>query len=333
MNGSLTPKVSVCIPVYNGSKYIAESIDSVLAQTYEDFDLTICDNCSTDNTQEIVRSFHDSRLKYVRNTKNLGLVGNANRCLELARGEYVCILHHDDVMLPENLERKVHILDENADVGLVHSNLILIDEKGEVIASEIWNADSRRDYVEDGLTVFHRYLSCLSGGASIFIGAVLARRKCYEKVGSFNPEFPHCNDSEMWMRMMLFYNIACIGNPLVKYRVHPISVSRSWGEWDLVPFLREHFEVTKTIFKRYDKHIPNCNKLIGENCRTFGERALYLANRKLLTKDYSAAKNFINEAVFYNPEIKKKKAFWKIKIKLVVKSKVIKLYRKIFNRR
>ena len=84
MIGSHISKVNICIPVYNGSAYIAESINSVLAQTYEDFQLIVCDNCSTDNTGEIVRSFQDPRITYIRNAENLGLVGNANRCLELA---------------------------------------------------------------------------------------------------------------------------------------------------------------------------------------------------------------------------------------------------------
>ena len=105
MTGSHPPKVSVCIPVYNGSEYLAESIKSVLSQTYNNFHLFVCDNCSTDNTEEIVRSFHDPRLTYVRNAENIGLVGNSNRCLELANGKYVNIWHHDDVMLPENIER------------------------------------------------------------------------------------------------------------------------------------------------------------------------------------------------------------------------------------
>ena len=89
MADSSTPKVSVCIPVYNGSDYIAYAIQSVLAQTYKNFNLIVCDNCSTDNTEEIVRNFEDPRLSYVRNNKNLGLVGNENRCLELSKGDYI----------------------------------------------------------------------------------------------------------------------------------------------------------------------------------------------------------------------------------------------------
>ena len=99
MNHSSAPQVSVCMPVYNGSDYIADSVQSVLTQTYKDFNLIVCDNCSTDKTDEIIRSFKDPRLIYVRNNKNLGLVGNHNRCLELADGKYVHFLHHDDIML------------------------------------------------------------------------------------------------------------------------------------------------------------------------------------------------------------------------------------------
>ncbi len=329
MNGTLTPKVSVCIPVYNGSDYISESIESVLAQTYKEFQLIVVDNCSTDNTEKIIRNFHDHRLTYIRNKQNLGLLGNFNRCLELSKGEYVCIWHHDDVMLPDNLKFKVHLLDEYPEVGFVHSNLITIDDKGSVVAPEIWYEGSRRDYIEDGLTAFKKFLSYLPRGASIFIGAVLSRRSCYEKVGEFSPEVPHYLDSEMWMRMMLFYKIACIGTPLVKYRIHPTTASKAWGEWDSVPFLKENYKVTKIIFKRYFEHIPRANKLIEQNSRNFGERALYLANRQLLNDDYSAVKDFINEAVFFNPEIKKTKAFWKIKVKLVAGPKVNKFYRKI----
>ena len=80
----------MCLPVYNGAAYIAESIESVLAQTYGDFRLIVSDNCSTDNTEDIVRSFSDRRLTYVRNARNLGVVGNFNRCLSLAEGA-VCV--------------------------------------------------------------------------------------------------------------------------------------------------------------------------------------------------------------------------------------------------
>ena len=136
--GSHGPRVSVCIPVRNGADYIAECLESVLAQTFGDFELLVVDNCSTDDTETIVRRYTDRRLRYIRNAKNLGLVGNANRCLQLASSEYVGLFHHDDVMLPENLARKVSVLDAHPGVGFVHSNVLLIDQKGRRLAGDIW---------------------------------------------------------------------------------------------------------------------------------------------------------------------------------------------------
>jgi glycosyltransferase involved in cell wall biosynthesis len=310
MNSSLAPKISVCIPVYNGSNYIAESIESVLAQTYKDFELIVVDNCSTDNTKEIVSNFHDPRLNYIRNKKNFGIVVNHNRCLELAKGEYVCIWHHDDVMLPDNLKFKVNLLDEQPEVGFVHSNLIIIDDKGEVVAPEIWYEGSRHDYIEDGLTAFKKYLSYLPYGASLFIGSVLARRSCYEKVGQFSVELPYCLDSEMWLRMMLFYKIACIGTPLVKYRVHQTTASSKKGNYAVVPYVKEHYLTAMMIFNKYNNLIPESHKLKGRVCLSFAERSIKLAKTAIINEDYSTAKSFVKEAIRMSPQILKNPYFW-----------------------
>jgi glycosyltransferase involved in cell wall biosynthesis len=325
MTDSFNAKVSVCIPVYNGSVYIAESISSVLGQTYEDFHLIVCDNCSTDNTAEIICSFNDPRLTYVRNTENLGSVGNANRCLELAKGEYVCIWHHDDVMLPDNLQCKVQLLDEHPEIGIVHSNLILIDDTGKTIVPEIWDKGSRRDYIEHGLTLLKEYLSRLPFGAGIFIGAVLARRECYEKVGGFNREFSHCDDSEMWIRMMLFYNVACIGTPLVKYRVHSISASSNWGDHTSLPYIQEHYRVARHIFKKYDDEIPQLTILKRNTFLSFGKRALQLANIALNKGDFHTARMCLKKAIKFSSRIITKVQFWKVTLKIVAGKKGIKL--------
>ena len=104
MNRSEFPLISVCIPVFNGEKYIKESIDSVLIQTEKNFELLIVDNCSTDSTLEIVASYNDPRINVFKNTTNLGSLRNFNRCIELSRGEYFIILPHDDILMPTMLE-------------------------------------------------------------------------------------------------------------------------------------------------------------------------------------------------------------------------------------
>src|SRR4051794_32697132 len=94
------PVVSVCIRVFNGQDYVGVCIDYALGQTFPDFELLVVDNCSDDRTPEIVRSYHDQRIRYIRNDRNLGMGGNFNRCLELARGKYIVIIPHDDLILP-----------------------------------------------------------------------------------------------------------------------------------------------------------------------------------------------------------------------------------------
>lgn len=324
--GIKSPKVSVCIPVYNGSAYIAEAIKSVLSQTFEDFQLIISDNCSTDNTEEIVRSFDDPRIKYFRNKVNLGQTGNVNHCLELAEGEYVGIFHHDDIMLPDNLERKVRLLDAHPEVGFVHSNIIIIDPDGKVIAENIWNEDSRRDYIEDGLSVFHRYLSYLPYAASIFIGAVLARRSCYEHLGGFSPEIPNCDDSEMWMRMMLFHDVACIGVPIVKYRVHLTSASSGWGDYTSISYLKEHYQAATMVFNKYKDCIPQARRLKRHTFLSFGERALQLAGSAVVNGDHANARVYLKESVRFSPWILKNWFFWKVAAGLMLVPKGISFY-------
>ena len=302
MTRSHGPRVSVCIPVYNGAAYIAECVESILAQTFGDFELIVCDNCSTDDTEAIVRRYADPRVRYIRNAKNLGLVGNANRCVQVASSEYVCLFHHDDVMLPENLGRKVAVLDAHPSVGFVHSNLLLIDQAGRRVASQIWADESRRDYVESGRIAFGKFLMEMPRASSIFIGTVIARRACYRRLGGFRDELPHCNDSEMWMRMMLFFDVACIGEPLVKYRVHESSTSSTWGDNASLPYLREHHEAVRLLFERYGPDIPDRRRTWAAVSRAFASRAVDMASRELVSGAADVGRMALKQAVaMYGP--------------------------------
>lgn len=126
------PRVSIGMPVYNGALYLEEALNSILSQTYTDFELIISDNASTDRTPDISQAFaaRDRRIRYYRNERNLGLSWNQNRVIELSFGEYFMIAHHDDVRAPEYVERSVQVLDSNSSVVLCYSKTQDIDEKG-----------------------------------------------------------------------------------------------------------------------------------------------------------------------------------------------------------
>jgi glycosyltransferase involved in cell wall biosynthesis len=129
------PRVSIGIPVYNGENYLEETLDSILAQTFTDFELIISDNASTDRTEEICRAYaaRDPRIRYYRNEKNVGAAANYNRTLELARGEYFRWNGHDDLIAPTYLERCVEALDRDPSTVLAYPLTKQIDGQGKPI--------------------------------------------------------------------------------------------------------------------------------------------------------------------------------------------------------
>lgn len=129
------PCVSIGVPVFNGEKYLAQALDSLLAQTYTDFEVIISDNASTDGTQEICRAYtaKDQRVRYFRNEKNLGAAPNFNRTFELASGKYFKWAAYDDIHAPEFLAKCVEALDQNPDISLCFPKAKAIDEHGAFI--------------------------------------------------------------------------------------------------------------------------------------------------------------------------------------------------------
>jgi glycosyltransferase involved in cell wall biosynthesis len=129
------PRLSIGLPVYNGEKFIKEAIDSILAQTFEDFKLIISDNASTDNTEEICRTYvnQDQRIRYFRNEKNIGCACNFNRVFELSSGEYFKWVAYDDLHASNFLIKCIEVLDKDATVILCHSQVYLIDEQGKFL--------------------------------------------------------------------------------------------------------------------------------------------------------------------------------------------------------
>ncbi len=129
-----TPRVSVGLPVYNGERWLADAITSILNQTFTDFELIICDNCSTDRTREIAEAVvaRDNRVRYIRNDINIGVAGNHNRTLELARGDFFLWFAYDDLHHPDSLRARVAVLDDRPEVVAVYSSTNLIDEFGTI---------------------------------------------------------------------------------------------------------------------------------------------------------------------------------------------------------
>lgn len=209
----MKPKVSVIIPCYNYADFLKLCLQSILIQTFQDFEIIVVDDASTDHTPEVVREFRDSRLRYVRHEKNLGPAAAHNTGLELAQGEYVTGIGADDLMKSDNIATKVDVLERYPDIGLVHSNAEIIDEAGYIIGL------ARR--TEDRIQVCReRLFSKLLYGNFIVASSAIVRKACYQKVGLYDPELRHGEDWDMWLRLAYHYDFAYISSPLVQHRLH-----------------------------------------------------------------------------------------------------------------
>lgn len=164
------PRVSIGLPVFNGEKYLEKTLDSILAQTYPDFELIISDNASTDNTPRICRAYadKDSHILYYRNERNIGAAMNFNRVFELSSGEYFKWAAHDDLIAPEYISKCVDILDKDPSIVLCHSRTVILDEHGELIGtscvSDRMKIDSRKTHQRFGSLIRDRKFPSLIFG-------------------------------------------------------------------------------------------------------------------------------------------------------------------------
>jgi glycosyltransferase involved in cell wall biosynthesis len=217
--------VTVYIPTYNRSGMLKEAIESVLAQSFEDFELIISDNASEDETEAIVKSFNDRRIIYLRNDRNIGSQKNWQRCLSLSKGRYITILSDDDQMMPGNLALKVEVLSKNEQVGLVHSKYHLINDEGTIIKYNTnWRHGPDRDcdMIERGLDVVEKMLLTFN---IINPSTVMFKRECYERLGGFSKRLKLTDDWEYWMHIACYYDVAFLAKPLINWRVHAGSLT------------------------------------------------------------------------------------------------------------
>lgn len=211
------PKVSILIPTYNYGRFLNEAVESVLMQNFSDFEIVIIDDCSDDNTNEIMELLicRDSRIRYKRNSVNLGMVPNWNLCLQEARGEYVRFLFGDDFLVsPKALETFVGILDGNLNVSLVGSSRIIVDKESQV--KEIWEFYDQ-DMIKEGAEVIS---SCLFKQRN-YIGepsAVMFRKN--QATRGFDPRYRQLVDLEMWFHLLEQGAYAYVCEPYCAFRVH-----------------------------------------------------------------------------------------------------------------
>ena len=198
------PKVSVLMPVYKTQEeHLRQAIESVLNQTYTDFEFLILDDCPDDTREDIVKSYQDKRIKYSQNEKNLGITPSRNKLIDMAQGEYLAVFDHDDISLPERFAKQVAYLDANKDVGVV-SSWVKIGKR--ISKTPINDAEIKRALMRQ---------CALTHPASMIRKSVLLDNKiCYEEI--FSP----AEDYALWCRLIPHTNFHNIDEVLFHYRNH-----------------------------------------------------------------------------------------------------------------
>jgi hypothetical protein len=205
----LQPQINVVMSVYNGEKYLREAVDSILAQTFRDFEFIIIDDGSTDGTPAILESYDDSRIGLVHNQENIGLTRSLNKGLALAQGKYVARMDADDVAMPHRFEKQVAFLEKYPGIGILGSSCQMIDTNGrEQGLYQVPTSDLQI-----------RWTSLLAN--PFWHPTVMMRRDVLIQNGlSYDEAFRTTQDYDLWMRMLKYTRGANLGEPLIRYRLY-----------------------------------------------------------------------------------------------------------------
>jgi glycosyltransferase involved in cell wall biosynthesis len=220
------PSVSVCIPVHNGERFIAETVRSVLDQTYRDFEMVVLDNASTDDTGSVARSFTDPRVRVQRTPSSLSLPDNWNRAVQLSRAPLVKLMCADDLLHPRCLELQVAPMEADPGLAVVAARRHMIDEYSRVIVPR--RGLSGLVGVRTGVEVARRVVRL--GTNPIGEGCnVLFRREDFAAAGGFRAERQHIMDLDMWMRLLQYGEFLGLPETLAAFRIRNGSTSGENG--------------------------------------------------------------------------------------------------------
>lgn len=200
------PKVTVLMSVYNGERFLKEAIDSILNQTYQDFEFLIIDDGSNDGSREIIQTYKDQRIRFVNNEGNIGLTASLNKGLKLAQGQYIARMDADDVSFPQRLQMQVEFLDRNHEVALLGAWAEVVDDNGKIINT--WR------YPTKDCALRWRLLTrnCLVHSSAIY---------CKDKVldvGGYNSAITYAQDYELWTKLTAIAQIRQLPQVLIRHR-------------------------------------------------------------------------------------------------------------------
>lgn len=269
------PEVSVVMSVHNSSRFLQEAIDSILAQTYEDFEFIIVDDGSTDESGLILAEQTDDRIRVLRLQENQGIPVAVQRGIEMSSGKYIARMDSDDVALSTRLEKQLAFLESFPEVGVVGAQRRYLDAEGNVSVSNV--------SVPCG---HNRIVWSVFLGASFWNSSTVIRREVLDEAGGYDSRYLYASDLELWTRLIFRCRFANLPDHLLDYRVHGNNTSQRWRELGPVPPPRTNLASELT-----GKEVPlglfnTITGLLYSDARS--DRATVEAANLLLIRLYSA---------------------------------------------
>lgn len=204
------PTVSVIMNCYNSARYLAEAIDSVVAQTFDDWEIVFWDNQSIDDSPKIARRY-EPKLRYFRGEKFLPLGAARNEAIAVCQGEFIAILDCDDLWMPTKLAKQVDLIRSDARIGLVFADCDIVNKDAEVLGSYFDRTPPPVSAALIGLLSNRNFIPCPT---------VLMRREALQKVGGFDPSLRYSEEYELFLRIAQSYDFAHVNERLAKFRIH-----------------------------------------------------------------------------------------------------------------
>jgi len=209
------PKISVIMSVYNGEGYLREAVESILNQTFTDFEFIIVNDGSTDGSLEIIQSYKDERIKVINNGENIGLTKSLNKALKQARGEYIARQDADDISLSNRFEEQIKYFEEHPEVSLLGTSIYSIDKDGKIVGKRIALANPVKQ---------------LSKGNQFSHGSVMVKKGVVDQLGGYNELIKYSQDYELWLRIAKHYEVRNLTQVLCEMRFHGENVRLKEGD-------------------------------------------------------------------------------------------------------
>jgi len=247
-HGSNNPKVSVIIPTYNRAHLIKRAIQSVLNQTYQNFEIIVVDDGSTDNTEEIVRDFNNEKIRYIRYNENKGAAFARNTGINVARGEYIAFQDSDDEWFPHKLQRQMEVFkNASPEVGVVYTGSWRI-RNNERIYLPLFTGKQRESNIYKG--VFE------ARTAGMPTPAFIVKKECFIRAGVFEERLRRFEDWELWLRISKYYEFRYIDEPLVTLYGTQVSITTD---------LNAYIEALKLILEKYPEEFRKNKKMLAKD--------------------------------------------------------------------